>query len=152
MPSLAFSRFLPRALPSADRHHSVTKHTVQYGISVYFLITMLRRDHKKIIALLLLPLLLGFSFQWALEVFHPLEEDFSASHQHSGTGEVVHASYNRVDGHASHACPHSSAFAQFRLLSSSSANSQACATKASFSDTLITSYASNVLGRGPPRA
>ena len=113
---------------------------------------MLRRDHKKTIALLLLPLLLGFNFQWALEVFHPVEEDFSASHQHGGTGEVVHASYDRVDGHASHACPHSSAFAQFSLLSSSFANSQACATKASFYDTLVTSYASNVLGRGPPRA
>lgn len=113
---------------------------------------MFRRYTNQTIAILLLPLLLGFSFQWALEVFHPIEEGIAPSHQHDGSGNVVHATHDRSAGHAPHACPHSGAFAQIGLLASNFSDSQLWATAPLFPDTPLVRYASNVFQRGPPRA
>ena len=113
---------------------------------------MFWRDTNQKIAILLLPLLLGFSFQWALEVFHPIEEGIAPSHQHEGNGNVVHATRERSAGHAPHACPHSGAFAQIGLVGSTFSDRPLCATAPLFPDTPLVRYASNVFQRGPPRA
>ena len=113
---------------------------------------MFWRDTNQKIAILLLPLLRGFSFQSALEVFHPIEEGIAPSHQHEGSGNVVHAAPDRGTGHAPHACAHSGAFAQIGLRGSNLSDSPLCATAPLFPDTPLVRYASNVFQRGPPRA
>ncbi len=112
---------------------------------------MFRRDSIQKTAILLLPLVLGFSFQWALEVFHPIEEGFSPSHQHSGSSDLVHATSAGLDGHSPHACPHSGAFAQIRPGGSTAVDHKLCMSAAVPFDTPLLRYASNVFQRGPPR-
>ena len=112
---------------------------------------MLKRAHTEKIALLLLPVLLVFSFQWALEVFHPIEEQIPAGHDHQSDGEVVHDARDSNFGeHASHFCAHSSAFAQVTLLAAVFSGRDGNTTTASVTRDPLLPQASNVFERGPP--
>ena len=110
---------------------------------------MTRPENKGKIALLLLPLLLTFNFQWALEVFHPIEEPLKLAHDHAGDGTVIHGP-NPDFGHAPHACTHSGAAAQIELpWSCLFLVSQRTGTAASFSIPIVL-HASGPLSRAPP--
>ncbi len=112
---------------------------------------MLKRAHTEKIALLLLPVLLAFSFQWSLEVFHPIEEQIPAGHDHQSDGEVVRDARDSNFGeHASHFCAHSSAFAQATLRAAVFSGRDGNTTTASVTQAPVLPQASNVLDRGPP--
>ncbi len=112
---------------------------------------MLKRAHTEKIALLLLPVLLAFSFQWSLEVFHPIEEQIPAAHDHQSDGEVVHdAGDSSLGEHEAHFCAHSSAFAQVTLLAAVFSGRDGSTMTASVTHDPILPQASNVLERGPP--
>ena len=112
---------------------------------------MLKRPHTEKIALLLLPVLLVFSLQWALEVFHPIEEQTPAVHDHQSDGEVVHDARDSNFGeHASHFCAHSSAFAQVTSLAAVFSGRDGNTMTASVTHDPLLAQASNVFERGPP--
>ena len=67
----------------------------------------------KIVSLLLVPVLLGFSIQGTLEVAHPIEEDPARGHTHSTDGTTLSDSAEcGLGSHPSHYCPHSNALAR----------------------------------------
>ena len=112
---------------------------------------MSQRAHTEKIALLLLPVLLAFSFQWSLEVFHPIEEQIPAGHDHRSGGEVFHdARDSSLGEHESHFCAHSSAFAQVTLLAAVFSGRDGSTMTTSVPHDPILPQASNVLERGPP--
>ena len=114
---------------------------------------MSERAHTEKIAWLLLPVLLVFSFQGALEVFHPVEEQIpaEAGHDHQYDGRVVHDANDSDFGqHEAHFCPHSSAFAQVTLPAAVFSGRDGSTMTASVTHDPILPQASNVLERGPP--
>ena len=112
---------------------------------------MPQRAHTEKSVLLLLPVLLAFSFQWSLEVFHPIEEQSPAGHDHQNDGKVVHDAGDSNSGeHESHFCAHSSAFAQATLRAAVFSGRDGNTTTASVTQGPVLPQASNVLDRGPP--
>ena len=113
---------------------------------------MFQRAHTKKIALLVLPVLMVFSFQGTLEVFHPIEEQIPAvEHDHHYDGRVVHdARDSHFNDHGSHFCPHSSAFAQVTLLVGVLSGRDGSAMVSPATHDPILQQGSNVLERGPP--
>jgi hypothetical protein len=112
---------------------------------------MNERAHTKKVALLLLPVLLTFSFQWALEVFHPIAEQVPASNDHQHEGMVIHDTGNSDFGeHESHFCPHSSAFAQMSLVAAVFSGRDGTTITASIIHSPVLGQESNVRERGPP--
>ena len=118
---------------------------------ILYCISMHQRAHTEKIALLLLPVLLAFSFQWSLEVFHPIEEQIPAGHDHQHDGMVIHDAGDSDFGeHEAHFCAHSSAFAQVTLLVAVLSARDGNTLTARVTHDPILSRASNVLERGPP--
>ena len=112
---------------------------------------MFQCDTNQKIVVLLLPLLLGFTFQWALEVFHPIEEQIAAEHDHQYDGKVGHDTTDSDLGeHESHFCPHSSAFAQVTLRVAVFSVRDGNSMTASLTHDPVLRQKSNVLERGPP--
>jgi hypothetical protein len=70
-------------------------------------------DRSRLLSLVLIPVLVGFSFQGALEVFHPVEEDLPRGHRHLTDGPTFGdiAECGAGNAHPSHYCPHSGALA-----------------------------------------
>ena len=113
------------------------------------MVVMTRPANKGRIALLLLPLILTFNFQWALEVFHPIEEPLEVPHDHAGDGTVIHEP-NPDFGHASHACTHSGAAAQTELPGSCLFLASQRTGTASSINVPIVLHASGPPSRAPP--
>ena len=112
---------------------------------------MPQRAHVEKIALLLVPVLLAFSFQWSLEVFHPIEEQIRAGHDHQNDGKVVHdARDSNFGAHESHFCAHSNAFAQLTLLAAVFSGRAGNTVIASVTHAPLLPQASNIHERGPP--
>lgn len=112
---------------------------------------MTQRAHTEKIALLLLPVLLAFSFQWALEVFHPIAEQIQTGPDHQHDGTVVHDARDSNFGeHESHFCPHSSAFAQVTPRSGVFSGRDLNTITAPVTHAPAVGQASNVRERGPP--
>ena len=112
---------------------------------------MPQRAHTETIALLLLPVLLTFSFQWALEVFHPIEEQIPAGHDHQYDGVAVHnAEHSSFGEHESHFCAHSSACAQMTLVAAVFSGRDSATITASVTHAPVVGQASDVRERGPP--
>ena len=113
------------------------------------MVVMTRPANKGKIALLLLPLLLTFNCQWALEVLHPIEEPLEVAHDHAGDGTIIHGP-NPDFGHASHACTHSGAAAQTELSGSCLfLAAQRTGTASSFTIPIVL-HGSGSLSRAPP--
>ncbi len=75
---------------------------------------MLDIRHSRAVAGLLLPAVLTFAVQSALEVMHPIEEDVDAGHVHAESleGPVVHDRDGSGFGeHDHHYCAHANAIA-----------------------------------------
>lgn len=67
-----------------------------------------------LLSLLLIPVVVAFSVQGALEVLHPFEEGPSAGHEHTVDGPTLGdiAQCGVGLAHSSHYCPHSNALAR----------------------------------------
>ena len=112
---------------------------------------MFQRAHTEKTALLLLPVLLSFSFHWAFEVFHPIEEELGAGHDHQHDGQVVHdARDSGLGEHESHFCPHSSAFGQVTLRAGVFSGRDGNTITASVNLAPVLPHTLNVRERGPP--
>ena len=62
---------------------------------------------QRLVSILLLPLLLVFNLQWALEVFHPLEEELGFHQYFSNEEPYLHApSPGEGENHSQHCCSH----------------------------------------------
>lgn len=106
------------------------------------------------LSLLLVPLLIGFSFQRSLEVVHPIEEGkeaFRTRHHHRTDGPTFDDAAVCGGGiHPSHYCAHSNALTY--LDDSAPTFGLAIAQHTAFSVPLSPDVAetSNVWGRAPP--
>ncbi len=103
------------------------------------------------IAFFLLPALLLFSFQSALEVFHPIEEESSSHPDFAGEGDILHDPAEGDHGdHDPHFCPHSHAFAPLAQLALAFNDDAFAGTSASISDAPVVGSTSSASERGPP--
>lgn len=106
---------------------------------------------QRLVSILLLPVLLVFNLQWALEVFHPIEEELDPHHYFSNEDPYLHApSPGEGENHYQHCCSHahSNGALSERV---SVLDSSHCISNSDFShSTLIVRFARIGAGRAPP--
>ena len=111
---------------------------------------MTGRSQARSVAILLLPALLVFTFQWAVEVFHPVEES-RAAHEHGDGGTVVYdPTACEPNGHAPHFCSHSSAYARIIHLTSTFQARAHPVSGLSLPEAFATHRVFDLYERGPP--
>lgn len=119
---------------------------------VYFF-AMFRVRHSRAVAGLLLPAVLTFAVQSALEVIHPIEEDVDAGHFHveSFNGPIVHdADGSGFGEHDHHYCAHSNAVAHVEAPTTGFQRVNAAGTVYIESRSILLRPFFSVCERGPP--
>ena len=116
---------------------------------------MFSMSQRKAVVLLVLPAVLAFGIQSALEVFHPIEEGPQnlAPHNHirvvDGAPVLDHSHADLLD-HEHHGCTHSNALAYFARLETAFQRVPTSARSVSDTEAAAVRSLLSVLDRGPP--
>ena len=115
---------------------------------------MFGMPQRKAVVLLVLPAVLAFGIQSALEVFHPIEEGPNfTSHDHVLVGDgasVNDSSHADLRAHEHHGCAHSSALAYFGRLGGAFQRVPTSAHSVFDTEAAAVRSLLSVLDRGPP--